>query len=113
MATIDQAKLQDIISKIKGLPAPKPRSFVRRPPISKHRLAAAKMLEATLVKAGLDVIEFNKLLAEDRLEARKFLKKELAVSASDAAAAKVAYQQRIEENLEIAESLEPQHRSAI
>lgn len=109
MAKIDQAKLQHIISTIKASPPPPgPGPVVRhRPPISKQRLAAAKMLEATLAKAGLDVTEFNKLLAQDQLEGRTFLKKELAKSAHDPVAAELSYRQRVEENRKLANLLTP------
>jgi hypothetical protein len=106
MAKIDEAKLKHIISTIKASPPPKRRPLlVRRPPISKHRLAAAKMFEATLAEAGLDVAKFNKLLAQDQLEAREFLKKESAKSARDSAAAKIAHRQRVEANLKVAKLL--------
>jgi hypothetical protein len=76
MTKIDKADLERVISRIKKFPKPTPRPLVQRAPISKHRLAAAKMLEATLAKAGLDVAKFDKLMAQDRREARAFLKKD-------------------------------------
>jgi hypothetical protein len=108
MTKIDKAELERIISRIKKLPKPTPRPLVQRAPISKHRLAAAKMLEATLAKAGLDVAKFNKLLAQDQREARAFLKKGLAKPSADArAAAKAAHRQRAEAYAKVGELLTP------
>jgi hypothetical protein len=97
MIKANDAKIEDIISKLKTLPRPAPRLTLGRPRISQHRVAAAKMVEAALVKSGLDVAALNKLMAEDRREGRKFLKENL--SKTDAAAATVAHQQRVVEAL--------------
>jgi hypothetical protein len=97
MIKANDAKIEDIISKLKTLPRPAPRIKLGRPPISRHRVAAAKMVEAALVKSGLDVAALNKLMAEDRREGRKFLKENL--SKTDAAAATVTHQQRVVEAL--------------
>ena len=108
MTKIDNAELERIISRIKKLPKRTPRPLVQRPPISKHRLAAAKMLEATLAKAGLDVAKFNKLIAQDQREARAFLKKRLAKPSADArAAAKAAQRQRAEAYAKVGKLVTP------
>jgi hypothetical protein len=108
MTKIDKADLERVISRIKKFPKPTPRPLVQRAPISKHRLAAAKMLEATLAKAGLDVAKFDKLMAQDRREARAFLKKGLAKPSADArAAAKAAHRQRAEAYAKVGKLLTP------
>jgi hypothetical protein len=66
------------------------------------------MLEATLAKAGLDVAKFDKLMAQDRREARAFLKKGLAKPSADArAAAKAAHRQRAEAYAKVGKLLTP------
>jgi len=75
MTKFDEAEVKRAISKIKALRRPTRGPLVQRAPISKHRLAAAKMLEVTLAKAGLDVAKFNKLMEQDRRAARDFIKK--------------------------------------
>ena len=108
MTKIDKADLERAIFRIKKFPKPTPRPLVQRAPISKHRLAAAKMLEATLAKAGLDVAKFEKLMAQDRREARAFLKKGLAKPSADArAAAKTAHRQRAEAYAKVGKLLTP------
>jgi hypothetical protein len=96
MTKFDDAELERIVSEVKTLPQPTPRSLVQTAPISKHRLAAAKMLEATLAKAGLDVAEFNKLMAQDQREARELFENTLAKPSADAQAVKTAHRQRVE-----------------
>ena len=108
MTKIDKADLERIISRIKKFPKPTPSSLVQRAPTSKHRLAAAKMLEATLAKAGLDVAKFDKLMAQDRREARAFLKKGLPKPSAEArAAAKVVHRQRAEAYAKVGKLLTP------
>ena len=101
MAKIDEARLQRIIATVKTSPPPTARPRILRPPLSKQRRAAAKMLEAALTKAGLDVAELNKLQDQDQREAREFLTSRLSKSAERSAAADAAHHQSVEEHLKV------------
>ena len=63
---------------LQGAHAPWRIGFAQRPPVSKNRRAAGKVLEAALAKAGLDVSKLDEMLAQDRREVRSDFRKQLA-----------------------------------
>src|SRR5215510_10265984 len=81
MAKIDNSELKRIIAamkkqKITGLPGG---GNLVRPPSSKNRRAAGRIVESFAKKAGLDLGKINHLMAEDQKLVRGAFAKEQAV----------------------------------
>ena len=94
MEKFDETEFKRVVSAVMAPHAPWRIGFAQRPPVSKNRRAAGKMLEAALAKAGLDVSKLDEMLAQDRGEVRSDFRKQLAKT--DFSAAENAYRQGIE-----------------
>ncbi len=94
MEKFDETEFKRVVSALRAPHAPWRIGFAQRPPVSKNRRAAGKVLEAALAKAGLDVSKLDEMLAQDRREVRSDFRKQLAKT--DFSAAEDAYRQGIE-----------------